>query len=167
MRLQYLLDVLIVLTLIAAALQRAPYVAAAEPYTVYLPLVANINLAEQVIQQTNQLRAAHGCPAVTSSLELVRAAEGHSQDMAAHNHFDHIGTAGDGIGQRATAAGYRWTAISENIAAGQGSAEAVFSSWIASAGHRANMLDCTMQHIGVGIASGSQGIYWTQMFGRP
>ena len=41
------------------------------------------------------------------------------------------------------------------------------TGWMNSAGHRANILNCANQALGVGIGHGGQryGIYWTQDFG--
>jgi uncharacterized protein YkwD len=38
--------------------------------------------------------------------------------------------------------------------------------WLASAGHRANILNCSTKALGVGIGHGGRyGTYWTQDFG--
>jgi uncharacterized protein YkwD len=58
--------------------------------------------------------------------------------------------------------GIRYKSAGENIAKGQPSPEAVVNAWMNSSGHRANILNSTFTHIGVGYASG--GSYWTQMF---
>jgi uncharacterized protein YkwD len=53
----------------------------------------------------------------------------------------------------------------ENIAAGQTSPDQVMTSWMNSSGHRANILNSSFGHIGVGIVKNSAGtIYWTQDF---
>jgi uncharacterized protein YkwD len=40
-------------------------------------------------------------------------------------------------------------------------------AWMGSAGHRANILDCTAVTMGTASArGGSYGIYWVQDFGR-
>ena len=56
----------------------------------------------------------------------------------------------------------------ENIAAGQPSAEAAFTDWMASPGHRANIERAGFRRIGVGYQPGvvgdPYGHYWTQMF---
>jgi len=44
---------------------------------------------------------------------------------------------------------------------------AVMDAWMASAGHRANILDCSAVAMGAASANGgSYGIYWVQDFGR-
>ena len=96
---------------------------------------------------------------------LVAAAQGHSDDMAARDYFDHESPEGEGPGERAAAEGYtEWSG--ENIALGYAIAEAVVEGWMDSPGHRRNILDCDSKATGVGVADSDRGIYWTQMFGR-
>ena len=58
--------------------------------------------------------------------------------------------------------GISYRTAGENIAKGYQSPEAVVRGWMNSPGHRANILNSSYTHIGVGyVASGN---YWTQMF---
>ena len=69
---------------------------------------------------------------------------------------------------RAEARGYDWTSVSENVAAGQPIPDSVMVAWMRSEGHRANILDPTARHVGVGYASNSDDEYrhyWTTLFG--
>ncbi|KKZ73539.1 hypothetical protein VO63_12285 [Streptomyces showdoensis] len=120
--------------------------------------------ADQVIALVNAERAKVGCGALTANATLTKAAQGHSDDMAARDFFDHTNPDGDGPGERVTAAGYPWTTYGENIAMGQSSPEAVMEAWMNSPGHRANILNCDFKEIGIGIHN-SGGPYWTQVFG--
>ncbi|MCY7402002.1 MAG: CAP domain-containing protein [Nocardioides sp.] len=114
----------------------------------------------------NAARADAGCGALSTDGALTAAAQGHSADMAANDYFSHTSQDGRSFGDRIRAAGYGGGAIAENIAAGQSSASSVMASWMDSAGHRANILNCSYSHIGVGVAQGgSMGTYWTQTFG--
>jgi uncharacterized protein YkwD len=122
----------------------------------------------QVVTLTNAERAKVGCPALTVDVRLASAAQEHSQDMAAHNYFDHNSLDGRTAFERITDAGYPYTAAAENIAAGQQSAAAVMAGWMGSTGHRANILNCSLTQIGIGyVTGGSYGFYWTQDFGTP
>ena len=58
-----------------------------------------------------------------------------------------------------------WNSRAENIARGQQDAAEVMESWMTSAGHRANILNCSLTRLGVGVAQGSGGPWWTQLFG--
>ncbi|MGI5373162.1 sigma-70 family RNA polymerase sigma factor [Streptomyces sp. CA-251387] len=119
----------------------------------------------QVVALVNKERADAGCGPLTEDPLLNKAAQGHSDDMAARNFFDHTNPDGADPGQRITAAGYTWSTYGENIAQGQQTPEAVMDSWMNSPGHRANILNCSFKDIGVGIHDGSGGPWWTQNFG--
>ena len=97
------------------------------------------------------LQDARTTPIVTSA-ELTRAARGHAADMVARSYFAHRSPEGVTASDRAAAQGVPACGIAENIAQGQGSAAAVFADWMASAGHRANMLNPNMASYGLGRA---------------
>ncbi|WP_233815504.1 CAP domain-containing protein [Saccharothrix sp. S26] len=130
------------------------------------PTRTEVESAEaRVVELTNGERAAHGCPALAADDRLATAARAHSADMAANNYFDHVSQDGRSFVDRVKAAGYPAPGA-ENIAAGQRTAEAVVKGWMDSPGHRANILNCKLKALGVGMArGGSYGIYWTQNFG--
>ncbi|MBK3637924.1 CAP domain-containing protein [Streptomyces sp. MBT97] len=121
--------------------------------------------SSQVIALVNEERSKAGCGPLTEDPQLRRSAQGHSDDMAARDFFDHVNPDGADPGQRITAAGYRWSTYGENIAKGQQTAESVMTSWMNSEGHRANILNCSFKNIGIGIHDGSGGPWWTQNFG--
>ncbi|XIE77524.1 sigma-70 family RNA polymerase sigma factor [Streptomyces sp. SBR177] len=120
--------------------------------------------AQQVIDLTNAERAKAGCGPLTAHPLLTRAAQGHSDDMAARNFFDHTNPDGADPGDRVTAAGYQWSTYGENIAKGQRTPAEVMDAWMNSPGHRANILNCSFKEIGIGIHDAG-GPYWTQVFG--
>ena len=122
--------------------------------------------AGQVLTLVNAERAKAGCRPVRASTALQRAAQAHSGDMASRDYFSHTSTDGRSFADRIRAAGYPGGTVGENIAAGHSTAAAVMKSWMASAGHRANILSCSFTALGVGhAAGGSYGHYWTQDFG--
>ena len=109
-------------------------------------------------------------PALAWSCELAAAALHHSADMANNNFFSHTGSDGSSAGDRATRAGYTWSAWGENIAAGYTSVSAVMQGWIDSPGHCANLMAPIFTHLGAAkyySATSTYGTYWTQAFGRP
>jgi uncharacterized protein YkwD len=122
----------------------------------------------QVLTSTNQQRAAAGCGPLNSNPNLTTAAQGHSDDMATNHYFDHDSQNGDTPWDRMNAAGYTgWTLAGENIAEGQTTPQDVMDAWMHSAGHRANILNCAFNDIGVGYAVSDTGdTYWTQDFGQ-
>jgi uncharacterized protein YkwD len=150
---------------------------------IYLPQIATApsTVAQQVVELVNQQRISNGCQPFNISPELSAAAQAHSQDMALNDFVSHTGSDGASIGQRLTRAGYDWRLAAENIAAGQSTPASVVASWMSSAGHRANILNCSLRDIGVGyyyqaddqanvrLSNGKTGgpfrHYWTQDFG--
>ena len=129
---------------------------------------AKTSFQSQVIKLTNKERAKVGCKALKSNTALKTAAQKHSVDMAKKDYFSHTGKDGRSPFDRMTDAGYAYSAAAENIAAGQRTPADVVKGWMNSAGHKANILNCTYTEIGVGYAKGgSYGTYWTQDFGKP
>jgi len=121
-----------------------------------------------VLALTNAERVKVGCKALTVNAKLASAAQAHSADMAANNYFSHDSQNGKSPFDRMKDAGYSFSAAAENIAMGQKTAAEVMSAWMNSAGHKANILNCTYTEIGVGYAKDKNGApYWTQDFGKP
>jgi uncharacterized protein YkwD len=132
------------------------------------PPAGNTSYEAQVVTLVNQERAKAGCQALTVDSRLTAAARGHSQDMATRNYFDHNTPEGVTPWTRITNAGYRYSAAAENIAEGQTTPASVMDAWMNSPGHRANILNCGLKNIGVGLAYNAKHTpYWTQDFGSP
>ncbi|MCD5352691.1 CAP domain-containing protein [Kineosporia mesophila] len=125
----------------------------------------------EVLALSNAERAAAGCNVkLTANAALTKAAQAHAEDMLKNNYFSHDSQDGTGAFERITAAGYTWSGAAENIAAGQATPAAVMKTWMNSAGHKANILNCGLTELGVGYAAGSgaaYGQYWVQDFGSP
>ncbi|MGN9784369.1 CAP domain-containing protein [Nonomuraea sp. ZG12] len=120
----------------------------------------------EVVRLTNAERAKDGCRPLKHDAQLRKAAFGHSSDMAVKNYFSHTSQDGrsflDRIRQAGFTGGSGWA---ENIAKGQRTPAAVMSGWMNSSGHRANIMNCKYNLIGVGAVKNSQGqIVWTQVF---
>ncbi|MBI4780713.1 MAG: hypothetical protein HY785_05260 [Oscillatoriophycideae cyanobacterium NC_groundwater_1537_Pr4_S-0.65um_50_18] len=132
---------------------------------------SNLTFITEVLRLTNEFRAQNGLALLTANLELNAAAQGHSEDMADQDYFDHVGKNGSSFSDRAKLIGYE-PATGENIAAGNPTPESVVQTWIDSPGHRANILNPSSTELGVGYAylendtgSTNYGHYWTQVFG--
>ena len=117
----------------------------------------------QVLALVNAERAAAGCGALVADADLAAVARGHSADMRDRGYFDHVTPEGLDPFDRAARAGL--TARAENLAYGQPDPSAVMVAWMNSPGHRANILNCGLSRLGVGIAQGAGGPWWTQLFG--
>jgi uncharacterized protein YkwD len=118
---------------------------------------------QEVVDLVNSERSKAGCEPLTVNEKLTKAAQDHSEDMAAHSNMSHTGSDGSSPGDRIERAGYSWSSYGENVAYGYDSPKSVMEGWMNSSGHKANILNCDFKEIGVGLAQ--PGNYWTQDFG--
>jgi uncharacterized protein YkwD len=123
---------------------------------------ADLGAEDLVLALVNAERAAAGCGALSGDAALASVARAHSADMRDRGFFDHVNLDGLDPFDRAAQAGL--SARAENIAYGQPDAAAVMDAWMNSPGHRANILDCGLTRLGIGMADGSGGPWWTQLF---
>jgi uncharacterized protein YkwD len=107
-----------------------------------------------VLEQLNQIRAAHHLHALTLNAGLSQAALVHSQDMLAKGYFDHSSADGQPFWKRIltyypTGSGY-WS-VGENLfwSSGQATATQSTNAWMDSPEHRANILNPAWRQIGV------------------
>ncbi|RLN86218.1 hypothetical protein BBJ28_00010848 [Nothophytophthora sp. Chile5] len=121
-----------------------------------------------MLTRVNKERVALGLPKLCHNSKLQAAAQRQSNDMAAKNFMSHTGSDSSTMSSRITSAGYRWTALGENVAAGQVNVNSVMTAWMNSPGHRANILGSyTMFGTAYAYNSGSTyKHYWTQDFGK-
>ncbi len=119
-------------------------------------------LRQKVVELTNQARSENGAGSLKFDHELGNAAQKKSEDMAENDYFSHTSPTYGSPFDMLQQFGIDYTKASENIAAGQETAEEVVQAWLDSEGHRENMLDPEVTHIGVGYTS--DGNYWTQLF---
>ncbi|WP_255370195.1 CAP domain-containing protein [Roseateles sp. YR242] len=94
---------------------------------------------------------------------LAQASDDHATDMSAKNYFSHTSADGRTLGDRVTAVGYPWSALGENIAAGQDTAESVMAAWKGSPGHCANIMSPSFKEVGVAceLAAATTNTYKT------
>jgi uncharacterized protein YkwD len=121
------------------------------------------------VKLLNAFRAENGKNPVTLNSRLDSAAQRHCQDMVTHNFFSHKGTDGTWVHDRVEDAGYasdeeEWGS-GENVAMGFATAQAVFTGWKNSPGHRANMLDGNFKEIGLSRLVRGTTYYWVNVFG--
>jgi hypothetical protein len=127
----------------------------------------------EVVDLTNQYRIENGLSPLSIDLNLEKAAQQHSQNMANLDFFDHTGADGSLPWERAVEAGYESSYVGENIAAGYQTPKEVVDGWINSPGHRANILTADFNEIGIGYyqidndpGNVNFGSYWTQLLGK-
>ncbi|MBI2034909.1 MAG: hypothetical protein HYT11_04220 [Candidatus Levybacteria bacterium] len=111
---------------------------------------------EGVVQITNIQREKEGLRPLVNNALLNSSALQKAQDMFAKQYFAHDSPDGIGVGDLAGSVGYAYIAIGENLALGNfANDEALVAGWMASPGHRANILDVRYQEIGVAVLQGT------------
>jgi uncharacterized protein YkwD len=134
---------------VAVALTALSVVGAADAAT-----NATLTRAEaSLLTVMNQARAANGLRPLRADARLERAARGHSSDMLRTDRFYH-----GAFDARIRQVGIRAPHVGENLAWGVGTlsrARAIVNMWLASPGHRANLLDPGYRIVGVGAIRGS------------
>jgi len=112
-----------------------------------------------------------GLPPLRSTLRLTRAARAKNADVARCG-FSHT-ACGYAFEYRINQAGYRWTRVGENLGFGSGSLGrpyAIFSNWMRSPAHRANILSPGFRDLGIALRLGPSSRYsnasvWVVEFG--
>lgn len=131
--------------------------------------LALINEARSIARQCGAEAYAVAEPLAWNA-QLLLAAERQSTDMAVHNFFSHSGSDGSDVSTRTTEAGYAWTTVGENIAAGQKTAQRVIAGWLNSPGHCRNLMEPAFTDVAVSCVEHSQsdyGDYWTNVLAAP
>ncbi|MDR2183604.1 MAG: CAP domain-containing protein [Clostridiales bacterium] len=122
----------------------------------------------EVFMLTNEERRKHGLAALAWNDALAKAAQGHSRDLATSNTFSHSGSDGSAPEQRLHRASASIRFLGENISGGRNSPGAAINDWMASAGHRANILNMDAVYLGVGVVyleTSRFKFYVVQVFG--
>ena len=123
-----------------------------------------LEFESEVIRLVNEIRVKNGLSALSHNWELSRVARYKSQDMKDNKYFSHTSPVYGAPAQMIKNFGISYRAAGENIAMGYATPQAVVDAWMNSSGHRANILNSSYTHIGVGYVA--SGRYWTQMFIR-
>ena len=117
----------------------------------------------------NDYRGQSGLGELSIDSSIQSAAEWMSTDMGEKDYFSHTDSLGRSPWDRMCDFGYCYnTWKGENIAAGYGTAEAVFDAWQNSPGHNSNMLGENYLVMGIArvyTAGSTYGYYWTNDFG--
>ncbi|MBA3547542.1 MAG: CAP domain-containing protein [Nannocystis sp.] len=132
-------------------------------------LINRINNVRKVARKCGTTSYA-AVPVLTHAALISAASLKHSKDMATKNFFSHTGSNGSTAGARVTAAGFKWSYVNENIAAGYTTTADVVKGWVASSGHCANMMTPKATRIGVGYAYNANSTYkhyWTMNAAKP
>jgi hypothetical protein len=142
--------------LLLAALSASAQTASVRPATI----------AEQYLQSAaNHERAALGLPPLRRDPALVRAATIHARIMLGHNNISHQYPGELELSGRASAAGARFSVISENVAEGPTPLE-IHDAWMHSPGHRRNLLDPNVDAVGIAVVAQGDQLFAVEDFER-
>ncbi|OGH66575.1 MAG: hypothetical protein A3B90_00890 [Candidatus Magasanikbacteria bacterium RIFCSPHIGHO2_02_FULL_41_13] len=123
----------------------------------------------KLLTLTNNLRIRHGVAPMSPIVPLHVSSDYKASDMADLHYFSHRSPNGYGLAHYLSLAGYNYEAAGENLAMGFSSAEEVFSSWVKSPTHYANLIDPDFKEFGVSMESGTYNdlatVYVAQHFG--
>ena len=106
-----------------------------------------------ILGVVNSVRAAHGLAALRSDGPLTKAARSHTANLIRTDVFTH-----GSFAARLASYGARGPRFAENLAWGTGSrasARSIVRAWLASPGHRANLLRPGFRRIGIGARVGT------------
>lgn len=126
-------------------------------------------LETRILERINELRHAHGRPALQVDPQLRTIARDYSRAMAQHDFFSHVDPAGQDVGDRVREAGLCYRAVGENLAKNVNMPDpvaAAVSGWMESPGHRDNLLDAEFRQTGIGVWRQGRRYYFTQIFFR-
>jgi uncharacterized protein YkwD len=159
----------IVLVLCSAALVLSACGGSGDPVPVPGALITHGDAAitageQEMIDRHNTTRAGQGLGALTSNGQLNQIAQNQANYMADIGQYQHQDAGGGTVSDRATAVGYAWVTIGENVGYDT-QAQVLFDGWMNSTGHRDNILDPAYNEIGVGQATRGLYQYWCVTFG--
>lgn len=121
---------------------------------------------EEMVEYVNKFRVDQGLNPLRYSTDLFTAARLHAEYLAEMSCVSHKGSNGSDVGRRAKGVDYYYSVIAENVGSAS-SPLVMFNSWIASKGHKKNILIPEVEDIGVGIAEDFRGIkYWVLLLGK-
>jgi len=114
-------------------------------------------MSAEIVALTNVERAAAGLPALAVSGCATDQAAGRTALLVAEGRFEH-----DPLGPVLEACGSG--TVGENLSLGYRSAAAAVEGWMASQGHRENLLRAAFTQIGVACTQGQRGWLCAQVF---
>ncbi|MEA2766722.1 MAG: hypothetical protein QOK07_3126 [Gemmatimonadaceae bacterium] len=123
----------------------------------------------RIFRLVNGERRRQGLPDLVYNAQLDRMAKIQAEKMARFQKMAHVlpESTLPTLTDRAHASGYQYARLAENVALGYPNAATVVDGWMASKGHRANILSRDVEETGIALArSSAGGLYYCQVFGR-
>jgi uncharacterized protein YkwD len=109
-----------------------------------------------LVSAINGARLSNGLKPLQVDSRLTTAARGQSTYLASAGMLDHSGPDGSSVFTRLSRDGFHGHMVGENLAAGMGPTATV-AAWLASPGHRMNLLAPQFHLLGVGVVMGTLG----------
>lgn len=119
-----------------------------------LGYATDINRAT-IITLTNQERTSRGLTALQENSQLNQSASLKADHMFAHDYWAHFAPDGTSPWYFYGQVGYKYAWAGENLARDFSTSAGVVAGWMASTGHRDNMLNPNFTDIGIGIQNGT------------
>lgn len=119
--------------------------------------------AYQIFRAVNQARAQSGLGPLVWDAALAEAALQHTEMMADQGSLSHQYRGEADLAARASATGAHFRKIAENVAFGP-SADSLHRQWMHSPHHRANILDPSLNSIGISVVRVGGNLYATEDF---
>jgi hypothetical protein len=123
-------------------------------YPDVLGITANISVND-LVSLTNQQRIAAGLSPLTLDSQLSQAASNKASDMFAKNYWAHTAPDGATPWSFIKSAGYDYLYAGENLARGFTTAPDALNAWMASPGHKENILSSKYKDVGFAVATGT------------
>jgi uncharacterized protein YkwD len=133
--------------------------------------------ANAVLAELNAERANHGLRALKMNSKLISAAHSHNLAMAKANSLSHQLSGEASLGSRVSAAGYRWSAVAENVAYSTSRSTGgvlamqrmMYNEKPPDDGHRQNILNKAYLDVGIDVINDLvHGKVWLVTdFGKP
>ena len=124
------------------------------------------SVSEQyLLSAANMDRAAHGVGPIHLDAHLQLAARQHAYEMVRHGEISHQFPGEQDLAARAGEAGAHFSLITENVAEAPDASE-IHDLWMHSAGHRANLLDPSVDAVGIAVVRDRGQFYAVEDFGR-
>ena len=119
----------------------------------------------EVLKETNKNRNSGGKEGLSTFSSIQKASHVRAGEIV--DYFSHTRPDGTSCFTVLKSKKIKYYSAGENIAAGQGSPQAVLNSWMNSPGHKANIMNGNFSHLGAGYKEAPGTMYrkyWVQLF---
>lgn len=126
----------------------------------------------QILTYTNIKRSTFGLDPLVANSILDNIASMRADDLFTNQYFDHESPDGKSASDLTKIVGFNFTFLGENLALGNfGNDQKIVDAWMASPGHKANILNKNYSELGVavkeGIFKGEKTTIAVQIFAHP